>query len=407
MKYLKTIFFIILFVWISFFPQPIQDRFGIFIRIFLAIFLLILLLDKKCLHHLFSIRDWPLWLFLICIVAGTVSAIDKKIALSTYPYLVITFFLLFYIGKALFYDAEDRNMLSLVICICSGLVALIAILELCFGKNILYENFLVNPFYERYIRGNPRPMSTQFNPTVLGSYLIGCVPFSFYLFRNKSLYLRLLGILSSLLCIIIIVLTFSRGVLLGFTALLLFYLWKSQKKKFFLLFLFCLVLLVSFCSYQKDINLNRFGFRRLISGSYDSIISEYRLSRVKMTMKILKDHPFFGIGFDHFRIRFNEYCDEKDRGKESYEFMILDNMYLTFLAETGVMGALGFLTFIFFLLKRGLRKLKESEEESKKRLLLISMSVLVGFLVNMGAYELFYWSGPYMLFCLICGLVGL
>lgn len=406
-KYLKIIFFIILFAWISFFPQPFHDRYGIFVMIFLGTFLLIFLLDKKYLKYLFIIWDWPLWIFLICMVAGMVSAIDKNTALETYFYLVITFSLLFYIGKGLFYYDENRKMLSLIICICSGLVALIGALELYFGKNIVYENFIVNPYYERYIRFNPRLMSTQFNPAVLGSYLLGCLPFSFYVLKNRKMYLRLIGFLSLLFCIGIIILTFSRGALVGLIALLLFYLWKSKKKWPLVIFLFSLIILVSICSNQTNINLNRFGFKRLISGSYDSIISEYRLGRVKMTMKILKDYPLFGIGFNHFRIRFNEYCDEKDKEKELYEFMIPDNMYLTFLAETGIIGTLGFLIFIFSLLKRGLRNLKELEDENKKHMLLLSISALIGLLVNMGAYELFYWSNPYMLFCLICGFVGL
>lgn len=407
MRYLKTAFFIILFAWISFFPQPIQDQYKIFVWIFLGIFLLGLLLDKRYLKYLFSVQDWPLWVFLICLLAGTIFARDKNTALATYLYLIITFFLLFYIGKGLFYYDKNRNALSLVIVVCSGLVALIGVLELYFRKNIIYENFIVNPYYQRYILGNPRPMSTQFNPAVLGSYFLGCVPFSLYLYRNKSLYLRLLGIISSLLCITIIILTFSRGVLLGLIALLSFYLWKLQKRKTLSIFLSCLILFISICSYSKNVNLNRFGFKRFISGSYDSILSEYRLNRVKMTMKILKDYPLFGIGFEHFRIRFDEYCDEKDKGKELYEFMIPDNMYLTFLAETGIVGTSGFLIFIFFLLKRGLRKLRELEDKNKKYLLLISISALIGLLVNMGAYELFYWNNPYMIFCLICGFVDL
>jgi O-antigen ligase len=404
-KYFKTISLMILFAWISFFPQPVQDRYCIYARVFLTIFLLILMLEKKNIKQLFSLEDWPLWLFLICLAAGTVSAIDKGIAWKAYFYLTITFFLLFYIGKGLYLSNNNRETINLVICICASLVALIGILELYFGKNILYENFIANPFYERYIRFNPRLMSTQFNPTVLGSFLLGCLPFNFYFFKNKSFFLRLLGISSSLLCLSTILLTFSRGVFLGLIAMLLFYLWKRRKVRFLIIFLFFLVFLIPLCSYQKNINVNRFGFNRMLIGSYDSIISEYRLNRIKMTVRILKEHPFFGIGFNHFRIRFNEYCDKKEKGKESYEFMIPDNMYLTFLTETGIVGTLGFFIFIISLLKGGLRWLKELEDDNKKKILLIALSALIGLFVNMGAYELFYWNNPYMLFCIICGFI--
>ncbi|MEK6659739.1 MAG: hypothetical protein AABY36_08680, partial [Campylobacterota bacterium] len=90
--------------------------------------------------------------------------LSKNLAFATYLYLVITLFFLFYIGKGLYIYGEDRDKVCLVICICSGLVAIIGTLELYFGKNILYENFIVNPYYERYVRYYPRLMSTQFNP---------------------------------------------------------------------------------------------------------------------------------------------------------------------------------------------------------------------------------------------------
>lgn len=405
-KYPANACFILFFFWISFFPEPIQGRYVIYARVFLCLFFLFLFFKEGRARNFFHSQDWPLWFFLVCLSSGLVSAQDKKLARETYFNLAFNLFFLFYIGKSMLLEEKVKGRIALVICACSAVAAIIGILELYFGKNILYEKFIANPFYERYVRHQPRPMSTQFNPVILGSYLLGCLPFGFYLLRNKPLYLRLLGIFSALLCPIIILLTASRGVFLGFIALSLFYLWKNQKRKIILLFLICLIALVSICSFLKDVSLSRFGFNRLILGSYDSIVSEYRLSRVKMTAKILKDYPLFGIGFNHFRIRFNEYCPEKDKGKVMHEFMIPDNMYLAFLAETGMAGALGFLVFISLLFKRGFRRIREIENNDKRHFLIISMSALTGLLVNMGAYELFYWYNPFMLFCLFCGFAG-
>lgn len=403
LEYLRNILFICLFAWISFFPESIQDKYGVYIKIFLGIFLFILILDKRIRKYLFSFRDWPLWLFILSMSAGIIFATDKNIAFKTYAYLAITLAMLFYIGKGLFVYKLDSDKVSLIICICSGLVAFMGVLELYFCKNILYEYFIANPFYRRYIM-NHRPMSTQLNPVILGGYLLGCLPFNFYLLRNKTFYIRLLGILSILLSIAVIILTFSRGVFLGLISLLVFYLWGENKKNILVLFLYFMIVLVSVCSYQKNVNIQRFGFNRFILGSYDSMVSEYRLSRVNMTMRILKDYPLFGIGFNHFRLRFGEYCDKKDVN-EIYEFKIPDNMYLTFLAETGIVGTAGFLIFIVLLLKRGLSCFRKLGDNNKKQMLLIALSALVGFLVNMGSYELFYWNNPFMIFCLLCGFV--
>ncbi len=294
-------------------------------------------------------------------------------------------------------------MVGLVICIGSLLIALVGILELCFGKNLLYENFIFNPYYNRYIKYYPRPMSTQLNPAVLGSYLLGCLPFSLYFLKNKSFYLRLLGVFSALLCFSVIMLTFSRGVFLGLAVMLSVYLWIGRKKKLFVLFSLFLVLLILVCSYQGDVNLNRFGFKRMILGSCDSIISEHRLQRLGMSVRMLKDYPWLGIGFTHFRIRFYEYYAATDR--EFYEFMIPDNMYLTILAETGIVGTIGFLMFIFSLFKKGIKHFSRLTGKKEKVILLTALSALIGLLVNMGEYDLFYWANPYMLFCLICGFI--
>jgi len=405
-RYLEMIGFLILFGWISFFPQPLQERYGALARVFLAASLLFFITVKKYFKAILNVKDWPLWLFLVCLAAGTLSATNRAVAGNTYLYLAVTFILLFYTGKGLFYGGKIIGTVSTVICSCAILVALAAFAELYFKKNILYENFLFNPYYMRYIKFNPpRPMATQFNPVILGSYLLGCLPFSFYLLRQGSRSLRLTGLVSCLLSGAIIMLVFSRGVLLGFIALTLFYLWNRRGVKLILLTLFCLILLVTLSSYQKNINLSRFGFSRLIAGSYDSMISPYRLERANMTLKILKEEPFFGIGFNHFRLRFNEYYPAQDKGKVPYEFMIPDNMYLTLLAESGLIGISGFLIFIYFLFKRAFAELKKIKDKERKQALLVSLAALSGLLVNMAAYELFYWNNPYMLFCLFCGFI--
>lgn len=403
---IKKSAFIILFSWVSFFPAPLEQRYGAWVRVFLAAFLLFLIMDKKYSKAILNIKDWPLWLFLVSLAAGTLSAANRAVAGNTYLYLAITFFLLFHIGKGLFRDAKIMRTVSVVICVCAVLVAITALLEVYFKKNILYEGLIVNPYYARYIQSNPpRPMSTQFNPVILGSYLLGCLPFSFYLLRQGSRSLRLTGLISCLLSIAIIMLVFSRGVLLGFIALVLFYLWNRRKIKLILFIFFCLILLVALSSYQKNTNLCRFGFNRLITGSYDSVISPYRTERIRMAFAMLKEKPLTGIGFNHFRLRFNEYCPAQYEGKVPYEFMIADNMYLTLAAESGLIGISGFLIFIYFLFKRAFAELKKIKDKERKLALLISLSALSGLLVNMAAYELFYWDSPYMLFCLFCGFI--
>ncbi|MCX5713492.1 MAG: O-antigen ligase family protein [Candidatus Omnitrophica bacterium] len=397
MKNMVNAFTLILFSLISFFPFPFLSAHVLQVDIFLFIFLAILCADKERIKDLFSKHDCWLWLFLASMFAGTINATQKQIAFKAYSHLFITFALLFYIGKGILRKPKDANFLMILISCVSCIIVMIGFSEMFMGKNILYEKlFTHNPYYERYVKFGHRILSTQYNPVVLGSYLLFCLPFNFALSKHGSFPLKRLGIFSSIACIIAALLTFSRGVFLGLIVLLFFYFWKARRKKILALIIICVTVLILSASLQRREPLCRFGIFRLFSGTYDSIFSEYRMARVNMTARIFKEHPFVGIGLQHFRIRFVEFCELADK-KTPHEFMIPDNMYLTFLAETGVCGILGFLVFVFLLLKKGFYEFRNTSG---------LISALLGLLVNMGGYELFYWDNPLMLFALLCGFLA-
>ncbi|TAM43268.1 O-antigen ligase domain-containing protein [bacterium] len=298
---------------------------------------------------------------------------------------------------------KNFDLLAKTICVCSILVSLGGILEFIFAYNPIYEHGMVNPFYKRYISsGIVRPMSTQFNPVVLGTYLLGSLPFNFILFKQNKSFFRFLGGLGAVLNIVIMILAFSRGVFLGLIMMITFYLLIQKKYRSLIIFFIALLLFVllnSFLPYP----FNRFGYGQLIAENR-GILSGYRFTRWGMTWHIIRDHPLVGLGFQHFRIRFYEFFPFKF--SVPHEFMIADNMYLTILAETGVIGFAGFLLFVFSLLIKGFKRLKKLQAmpADKLRLILI-LSAFLGLLVNAGAYEIFYWLNPYIFFCIIVGLI--
>jgi O-antigen ligase len=388
---------------VSFLPEYAHGKYWNWTTIFLAAFLSILILHREIRKYLFHPCDWPLWLLLIGLLSGTVVATDRAAAWRTSVHLTAAFFLLYYIGKGLFSSPRHRVQTIYFICFSASVVIFIAILELYFRRNVLYENFIPNPFYERYVYLS-RPMSTQANPVILGSYLIATLPFSSYLWKQKSFF-RLWGICLTVLSLGMIFLTFSRGVFLGLLGLSIAYLLMAGRKRLILVLIGLVALFSFLCGHSDVPNIMRFGPNELVVGSYNSIISPYRFERVAMTKKILEQSPLFGIGFQHFRIRFKEFCPPQSVNT-SYEFKIPDNMYLTFLAETGIAGTLVFLIFIFAILRRTLARLKKAENTEDRLLLVILTCALAGLLVNMGAYEMFYWQNPLMLFALICGFTA-
>jgi O-antigen ligase len=179
-----------------------------------------------------------------------------------------------------------------------------------------------------------------------------------------------------------------------------FWLWLKNRKKTLIILFSILFLLISFYSLQSHLDFELTGIHRLLSiRKTDSA----RLERMVMSLRILRDHPFFGIGLNHFRIRFNEYY--KGTYKWNYTYRIPDNMYFSLLSETGSVGFLGFLIFIFILYKRGLAKLGYAKNNDTRLALYAALSALSALLANMAVYELFYWNSPYMIFCLVCGFI--
>lgn len=401
MKYLKAFFISGLFAWISFFPEPIQGKYRFYAHGFIVLAFLILFAGKRL--SLFKLSDCPLWVFLIAISINVFFAQQKNTAFKTYLDLAVPLFYIYYLMSKDSSYGKNFDLLSKTVCICSILVSLGGILESIFAYNPIYEHFIENPFYKRYISGFVvRPMSTQFNPVVLGTYLLGCLPFNFILFKQNKAFFRLLGGLGIALNIVIIILTFSRGVFLGLITAITFYFLIQKKYRSLVIFFIILLLFILLCSYLPY-PFNRFGEGQMRVENR-GIFSDYRFTRCAMAWRIIREHPLVGLGFQHFRIRFYEYFPLKF--SVPYEFMIADNMYLTILAETGIIGFAGFLIFILSILIRGFKQLIKLKYISgdRQRLILI-FSAFLGLLVNAGAYEIFYWSNPYIFFCILAGLI--
>ena len=439
LEYSKEIFVITLFAWISFFPQPLQEKYHLATNIFLIGVFVCLLLRKRI--GVFKLNDYPLWVFLIAIGINVFFAQQKNIALKTYLDLAIPMFFIYYLISEDFSFQGRFNLLAKTVCLFSIIVSLIGIFECLFNYNPLYEHFIKNPYYLlKYITGFGQSISTQFDSAPLGGYLLGCLPFNYFLFKRDRSSFRLLGATGIALNTTTLILTFSRCALLGLVLMIVFYLLAQKKYRsivsvFIILFVF--VFIFSYLPYPFA----KFGIRWIVgnkasptygsdksdmtqhimkdhpeleliryrvfasSGIGDGVLSNFRLQRFNMALRMLKDHPLSGLGFQHFRIRFYEYYPDKHQ--IPYDIMIADNMYLTLLAETGTIGFLGFFILVFSFLKRGWKQLTILNADSQERWrLLISLMAFVALLVDMGGYEFFYWPNQYLIFCIVIGCIN-
>jgi O-antigen ligase len=392
---LLNLLVVFLLAWISFFPQPVTDTYWLVTRLLPWVLLLLLVFSKKYKNSLFQLSDWPLWLVLVCLLSGLATATDKAVAFKTYFYLASNLFMLFYIGKALFSSQEDRKLVSCVLSMCGMVVVLIGFLQFFFPEQVYYKLFLCDIHYDPHYL---RLQSTQYNPIVLGSYLLSVLPFLLYFFVSVPPRRRIFGFSCFLAAVIVTLLTISRGALLGATVISSTWLLIKKKIKAFALLIFTVFILVSAFSCVNWDASDCHGVKRMFTISRGDFT---RLERIEMSSRIFKDHPFFGIGLNHFRIKFDEYYIGPY--KWQYNYRIPDNMYLCLLSEAGLLGLAGFFIFIVVLYRRGLKRLRCAKDGNTELALLVSLSALSGLLANAAVYELFYWNTPFMMFCLICG----
>ena len=401
MSFIQNAFCVLLFAWISFIPLPLQCRYPLQLKIFfLAGFAFLCIKNRR---SVFRNGDWPLWLFLAAMSFSIYGAAAPEVATTTFLDLSLPMLFIYYLITENFSSKENFVFFTRIICVFSLVVAFWGFLDCLLGVNFLYEEFFKNPFYDRYKWGFPlRAIATQFHSPPLGTYLIASLPFSFLTMRqDRSLY-KVLGVLGVIMTVTVSILTFSRGVFLSLSCMVLFVLFIKKKAKWIL---FLLLGLATFMVVSAHLSgpFSKFG-NDLFFTSGDGVFTSYRFERLQALGRILKAHPFFGIGFQHVRLLFYYYFP--GRRIETYEFRIMDNMYLTIAAETGIVGITAFLVFIgSVILKawRGLAKLKDDTIQRTR--LFCVLTGFLGLLVNAAAYELFYWPSQYMFFCIYIGLI--
>jgi len=417
-EYLKTGGIIALFSWISFFPQPIQDKYNIILSILL---LSACFIFRRKPHFMSVGLNLPMCIFIIAMCISILFSLDKYIAFKAYLNLVIPLILINFFIISVFNEEKSMSLLAKTITICGILVASMGILESMFRFNPIYEYFISNPYYERFIKSSlvisqtryapgfvPGVIrvssSTQYNPTILAAYLLGCLPFNFFVRSDSRRIFRFLGNLGLILGTLVITINVSRSVFLGLAFMVISYFFLLKKYREILAFLCFLIIFVTVCTYLPH-PFDRYGFIR--KGKIgENIQLTQRLVRVTMTKHMVIDHPFAGLGLQNFRIRFCEYLHD-DCSKVPDEYRVADNMYLTILSETGAIGFIGFLILIICSFKNAYRHLKTLKISSYiRKYILMVLLAFIGLLVSMSGFELLYWHSLCLFFFIIVSILN-
>lgn len=382
---LNALFVIFLFVWISIFPSPFQGRYMGALNIFLFLAFLDLWARKR--NSIIKFRDCGLWTFILALCLNMLFAAKKETIVPFVLNISLPLVCIYYMASEDFYDDETFLWFARTICAFSILVSLIGLFEVIFGFNPVYERVIKNPFYSSSMKGFVRPISTQWHPKVLASYLLYSFPFNFMLLKIDRALFRKMAFIGTILSAVIIMLSFSRCAFLGLIAMIAFYMIEEGRYilvRYFMSFLF----LASFIASFFPAPLNYYSLDYLFANSSTSIFSVSNLSRIFMVFDSLRLNLFFGHGLGSRTV-------------------FTDNTYTMILSEAGIIGLSIFLLFTGYLLFSGIKTLKKLDHASLKRYFLICVSMgFIGVLIDISGYDVMYWPNPYLYFCILAGWIS-
>jgi len=405
LEYLKIIFFIILFAWISFFSPLIGEQMQVQFLCILSVLLLILAFTEKYYKNIFSKTEIPFWIFMLTMLGGIIIVKDPFIAYKHFQLFILPIPFLYYFAKIGF---ENKYAVPIIrsICLMASLVCIYGIIEFVTKHNFIYEYLIHNQYYRVFV--GRRMISTHIHPAPLGTYLVAIFPLSIALLsKEKKLFLKFTSIIYAVVIFIGIILTFSRGVLLGFfvAMFLMAGFLNRQKKMLYMSALISLSVIIIGISSLLFYCGHSFFVRYSLQGLSIPYTYYGKIDRLMTIGPILTEQPFFGLGFGHYRVLFDYYLPHLAT-TYSYDGKVADCMYLTILTETGIVGFSGFILFIYFLFKRIRIRLKILSKNEGRIFLVSFLSGFIGILCSFLTYDGLYWTAPSYLFWSYAGILS-
>jgi O-antigen ligase len=196
----------------------------------------------------------------------------------------------------------------------------------------------------------------------LAMVMIVAFPFAVFWFLNRKGLIRLIcGGLTALI-IVTIILTASRGGFVGFLGVSLAILLRARKilrKAFVPLIIITILGSGVFVFYAKSSFRERMSTLLTYEQDYNVTAYSGRIEIWKRGLKIMAEHPIFGVGIDGFTTA--EGLSHKDVGGK---WSTAHNSFIQIGAELGVVGLILFCYIIWTSLK-GMRKVLKSVSQEK------------------------------------------
>lgn len=154
---------------------------------------------------------------------------------------------------------------------------------------------------------------------------------------------------------ILTLLTITRGVWIASFVALVFGAYFISRKVFLML-LVCLTLFYSITIFNNDAVQERFSAVKSTEGGSNSL----RMALLEANFKMIQDHPIIGVGMGVNKSLLPKYYAELNYGSE-YLISHAHNQYVEFWANTGFIGLICYLLFIFKILECSFLNFKSTD----------------------------------------------
>lgn len=404
--------FIALTILISLFSST--DLIGICIFFTLLVSVINILLSKE---QKFYPKSFDIALFIFLIIS-LMSLFNSTMPLASLKGLFKTLtYIGFYFSCAQFFS-YNTSKIKYIILLVSGCVLFESVVAIF--QN--YTHILPRASWQDVSQTNPEDVLSRafgtlqpYNPNLLASYLvIGC-PFILSLslkeLLNKKYFTSIFALISFFISALAIILTGSRGAYLALAGISLAIVLISYRfifidlnndifKKYWKIFIAISCSIVTLIILSTPSILKRILSIFVMRG--DSSTS-FRMNVYQSSFEMFKDNWLLGIGLGNttFREIYGYYM------KSGFDALSAYSIYLETAVETGILGLIAFLSFLYLILKPAIKFILSNVELHKKILISCCFLSILGALIH-GLFDtVFYRPQAQVLFWLVIAILNI
>ena len=354
---------------------------------------------------------WPVTLLFLAGLLSSVGAQDPLASTAKTCYYFLTGGLLYFLALDLTRQQRWARFLLHAFAVAACVAALYGVLEFALGRNILYGTFF-RPENEAYRRLIPDPWfgrrisGTIGHPVVLGMYLVLTLPLVLHLSLGAAQRrFQVLWGAGTLILVLALVLTFSRGAWLAALVGLGVYLKLRSTKHLLMVSLILGLFLLGVLAFSGVYEVLALRLRDAYDNYWLHFASTSRGQSFAYVAVINSMSPFLGLGTGMYRFAAYDLRAHLALPAPLGVLDTPDNMYLMWLAETGLVGLVAAVYVIALLFRHAWQRSKCATSSVRQDLARAYLGTLAGFCIGMLTCDALYFPVTRTAFWLLIGVV--